>query len=115
MEDFIDIDGPEDNIEDDRLSNKLLDKSFYFILPLSVYDYLDYIDFFISIRFERMGKEAIVVITAISVTIGTPLIITTETTAIPEKGFIIVITTMPVTAGTLLAITVEIAVMPGIR
>src|SRR6266699_4209685 len=46
LKDFIDIDGPEDDIEDDRLSNKLLDEGFYPILPPSVYDYLDYIDFF---------------------------------------------------------------------
>ena len=32
LEDFIDIDGPEDDVEDDRLSNKPLDESFYFII-----------------------------------------------------------------------------------
>ncbi len=36
-------------MEDDGLSIKLLNKGFYSILPLSVYDYLDYTDFFILI------------------------------------------------------------------
>src|SRR6266566_198907 len=49
LEDFIDIDGLENNMENDRLSNKLLNENFYFILLLSVYNYLDYTDFFISI------------------------------------------------------------------
>ena len=78
MEDFIDIDSPEDDIEDDGLSNKLLDKSFYFILPLLIYNYLDYIDFFIFIRFKKVGKKVIAVIIAISITVGTPLVATVE-------------------------------------
>jgi len=72
MEDFIDIDGPKNDMENDRLSIKPLNEGFYLILPLSVYNYLDYTDFFILIRFEGVGKGAIVVITAISVTAGTP-------------------------------------------
>src|SRR6266699_6190921 len=78
LEDFIDIDGPEDDVEDDRLSNKPLDESFYFILSLSVYDYLDYIDFFIFIRSKGVGKGAIAVIAAILVIAGTLLVATAE-------------------------------------
>ena len=83
LEDLIDIDGPEDDIKDNGLSNKPLDKSFYPILSLSVYNYLDYIDFFIFIRFKGVGKRVITVITAIPVTAGTPLATTTETTVTP--------------------------------
>jgi len=83
LKDFIDIDGPEDDIEDDRLSNKLLDEGFYPILPPSVYDYLDYIDFFIFIRFEGVGKRAIVVIVVMFITAGISLITTAETVAMP--------------------------------
>ncbi len=83
IEDFIDIDGPENNIKDDGLSIKLLDKSFYLILPSSVYDYLNHIDFFIPIRSKRMGKRAIIVITAIPITAGTLLAATTGITATP--------------------------------
>ncbi len=82
----MDIDGPEDDIKDDRLSIKPLDEGFYPTLPPSVYDYLDYMDFFIFIRSEGMGK-----------------------------GAMAVITTMPVTAGTLLATTAETAATPGMR
>src|SRR6266699_2620328 len=67
LKDFINIDSPEDDIEDDRFSNKPLDKGFYLILPLSVYDYLDYIDFFIFIRSKGMEKKVITVIIAISI------------------------------------------------
>ncbi len=84
MEDFIDIDGPKDNVEDDKLSNKPLGKSFYFILPPSVYNYLDYIDFFISIQSKRVGKRAIIVIIIIFVTAGTLLTVTAETVTTPE-------------------------------
>ena len=49
LEDFIDIDDSEDDVEDDRLLNKLLGGDFYLILLPSVHDYLDYIDFFIFI------------------------------------------------------------------
>ena len=49
LKDFINIDGLENDIKNDRLSNKPLNKNFYLILLLSVYDYLDYIDFFIFI------------------------------------------------------------------
>ncbi len=79
MEDFIDIDGSEDDVENDGLSNKPLDESFYPIPPLSVYNYLDYTDFFILIRSEGVGKKTIAVITAISIIAGTPLITTAET------------------------------------
>ncbi len=84
MKDLIDIDGPEDDIEDDGLSNKPLDESFYPTSPLSVYDYLDYTDFFISIRSERVRKGAMAVITAMSVIVGTLLIAIAETIATPE-------------------------------
>ncbi len=83
LKDFMDIDGPEDDIEDDGLSNKPLDESFYPILPLSVHDYLDYTDFFIFIRFERVGKRAMAVITAIPITARTPLVVTAEIAATP--------------------------------
>ncbi len=66
-------------MEDDGLSNKPLDESFYLIPPPSVYDYLDYTDFFISIWFERVEKRVIAVIAAISVTTGTPLVAMVET------------------------------------
>ena len=46
IKDFINIDGPEDDVEDDGLSIKLLNEGFYLILLLSVYNYLNYIDFF---------------------------------------------------------------------
>src|SRR6266566_6594776 len=68
LEDLIDIDGPEDDVEDDGLSNKLLSESFYPTSPPSVHDYLDYTDFFIFIRFEGMGKRVIAVIAVIPVT-----------------------------------------------
>ncbi len=79
MEDLIDIDGPEDDIKDDGLSNKPLNESFYLILPPSVYDYLDHTDFFIFIRFEGIGKGVITVIVAISITVGMLLAATAET------------------------------------
>jgi len=109
----MDIDGPEDDVEDDGLSNKSLNESFYLILPLSVYDYLDYTDFFIFIRFKEVEKGAITVIAAMLITAGTPLITTAETTAIPGKGAMVVITVMPVTAGTPLAATAETTATPG--
>ncbi len=84
MKDLIDIDGLEDDIEDDKLSNKSLGESFYPTLSLLVYNYLDYIDFFIFIRFEGVGKEVIAVIVAMPVTAGTPLAATAETTVTPE-------------------------------
>ncbi len=84
LEDLINIDGFENNVENNGLSNKPLDKGFYPILPPLVYDYLDYIDFFISIRFKGVGKGVIAVITAISVTAGTPLAATAERTATPK-------------------------------
>ncbi len=83
MKDFIDIDSPEDDIKNDGLSNKPLDKSFYFILLPSVYNYLDYTDFFIFIRFEGIEKRAIAVITTMSITVGTLLITTVEIITIP--------------------------------
>ena len=51
-------------MEDDGLLIKPLDEGFYFILLSSVYNYLDYIDFFIFIWFKEMGKGAIAVIAA---------------------------------------------------
>ncbi len=83
MENLIDIDNPEDDIEDDGLSNKPLDKGFYSISPLSVYDYLDYTDFFILIRSEGVGKGAMAVIAVILVTVRTLLVATAETVATP--------------------------------
>ncbi len=86
-EDLIDIDDFEDDIENEKLSNKLLDKGFYFILSLSVH-FLDYKDVFIFVRFEGMEKEVLVAmsITAIVVTFKTavkqdvisPLVVTLE-------------------------------------
>ncbi len=108
LEDFIDIDGPEDDVEDNGLSNKLLNENFYFILPLSVHDYLDYIDFFIFIRFKGVGKGAIVVITAMPVTVETLLAATAEIVVILGKGVIAVIAVILVTVGTLLVVTAEI-------
>jgi len=84
LEDLIDIDGFKDDMEDDGLSNKLLGESFYFILLLLVYNYLDYIDFFISIRFEGVRKGVMAVIAAISVMVGTLLVATAETVATLE-------------------------------
>jgi len=115
LENFINIDGSEDDVENNKLSNKLLGKSFYLILPLSVYDYLDYTDFFIFIRFEGVRKRAIAVITAMFVTAGTPLATTAEIIATPRKGAIAVITAMPVIAGIPLVVTAEIVAMPGTR
>ncbi len=82
-----------------------------FILLPSVYDYLDYTDFFIPIRSKEVGKRAIAIIAAIPVTAGTPLVATAEITVIPGKEVIAVITTMPITAGTLLVTTAETAAM----
>ena len=79
IKDLMDIDGLEDDIEDNGLSIKLLNEGFYLILPSSVYDYLDYTDIFIFIRSEGVGKGVIAVITVISVTVGTPLVVTAET------------------------------------
>ncbi len=115
MEDFIDIDGSEDDIKDDKLSNKPLGESFYLIPPLSVYNYLDYMDFFIFIRSKGVGKRAMAVIIAISVTIGTPLTATGEITATPEKGAMVVIAVIFVTAGTPLVAIAETIVTPGTR
>jgi len=115
LEDFINIDGSEDNIKDDGLLNKLLDESFYFILSLSVYDYLDYTDFFILIRSKGVGKGAIAVIAAILVIAGTLLVATAETVVTPGKGVMAVITAMLVTAGTPLVATVETIVTLGTR
>ncbi len=84
MKDFINIDSPKNNVENDGLSNKLLNKSFYPILSLSVYNYLDYTDFFIFIQSKRIRKKAIVVITTIPITTGTLLIVTIETTTMLE-------------------------------
>jgi len=84
LKDFINIDGPEDNIEDDKLSNKPLDEGFYLILPLSIYNYLDYIDFFIFIRFKEVGKRAIAVIITMFVIVEISLIITIEIIIILE-------------------------------
>ncbi len=84
MEDLINIDDLENDIKNDGLSNKLLNESFYSILLPSVYNYLDYTDFFILIRSEGVGKEVIAVITAIPITAGTPLAATAETTVIPK-------------------------------
>ncbi len=75
----MDIDGLEDDVEDDGLSNKPLDKRFYLISLLSVYDYLDYIDFFIPIRFEGVGKGAMAVIAVMFITAGTSLVAMAET------------------------------------
>jgi len=111
----MDIDGPKDDVEDDGLSNKLLDKSFYPIPLLLVHDYLNYTDFFIFIRSEEVGKGAIAVIAAMPITVGTPLIATAETAETPGKGVMAVIATMPVTAGTLLAATAETTATSGKR
>ncbi len=113
MKDLIDIDGSEDDMKDDRLSNKPLDESFYLILLLSVYNYLDYTDFFILIRSKEVGKGAMAVITVMPVTAGTPLAATAETAAMPGKGAMAVIAAIPVTAGTPLAATAETAAMLG--
>ena len=83
MKDFININSLKNDVENDGLSNKPLNESFYFIPLLSVHDYLDHTDFFILIQSKRMGKETIAVITAMLVTAGTLLIIMTETTATP--------------------------------
>jgi len=83
LKNLTNIDGPEDDIKDDGLSNKPLNESFYPIPPPSVHDYLDHIDFFIPIRSERIRKRAITVITAMPVTAGTLLVATAETTATP--------------------------------
>ncbi len=115
LKDFIDIDGPKDNIKDNGLSNKLLDESFYPIPLPSVHDYLDYTDFFIPIRSEGVEKGAIAVIAAMLITAGTPLTATAEIAATPEKEAITVITAMPVTAGTPLATTAETIATPGTR
>ena len=113
IKDLIDIDGPKDDVKDDGLSNKLLGESFYLISSLSVYDYLDYIDFFISIRSEGVGKGAMAVIAIMLVTAGMLLAVTAETAATPGKEVMAVIATMLVTAGSLLAATAETAAMPG--
>ncbi len=84
LKDFINIDGSEDDMKDNGFSNKPLNEGFYLILPLSVYNYLDHMDFFIFIRFEKMGKEAIVIITAILITVETPLAATAEIAATLE-------------------------------
>ncbi len=102
-------------MKDNGLSNKLLGESFYFILPPSVYNYLDYTDFFIFIRSKGVKKVAIAVITAMFVIVGTPLITTVETVAMPGKGAIAVITVMFITAGTPLTITAEITAILGTR
>jgi len=80
LKDLINIDGLENDIKDDKLSNKPLDEGFYPTPSPSVYDYLDYTDFFILIQFEGVKKGVIIVIAAISVTAGTPLTTTAETT-----------------------------------
>ncbi len=115
MEDLIDIDGPKDNIKNNRLSNKPLDKSFYLILPPSVHNYLNYIDFFISIRSKEVEKRAIAVITAILITVKTPLTTTVKTAVTPGKRVITIIIAMPVTAGTPLTTTAETTAIPGTR
>ncbi len=92
-----------------------MEESFYFTSPLSVHDYLNYIDFFIFIWFKEVGKRVIAVITAMFVTVGTLLIATTETIVTLGKRTIAVIVIMPVTARTLLVATAETAVTPGIR
>ncbi len=115
LKNFINIDGPKDDVENDELSNKLLNESFYPILPPSVHDYLDYTDCFISIRSEGVEKGAMAVIVAMSVTAGTPLAATAETAATPGKGAMAVIAAIPVTAGTPLATTAETVVSPGTR
>ncbi len=83
MEDLINIDSPKDDIKDDGLSNKPLDKGFYPTPPPSVHNYLDYMNFFIFIRFKKIGKRTIAVITAIPITAGTPLTTIAETIATP--------------------------------
>src|SRR6266566_635957 len=100
LKDFIDIDDLEDDIKNNVLSKKPLDKGFYPIPPPSVYDYLDYTNFFISIWSEGVEKGAMAVIAAMPVTAGTPLAATAETAATPGKGVMAVIAAMPVTAGT---------------
>ncbi len=84
MKDLIDIDNLEDDIKDNKLSNKLLNKGFYLILTLSVYNYLNYTDFFIFIQSEEIKKKTMAVITVISITAGTPLVAIAETVATPE-------------------------------
>ncbi len=115
LKDFINIDGFKDDIKNNGLSNKPLNESFYPTPPPSVHDYLDHTDFFIFIRFEGVGKGAMAVIAAIPVTAGTPLAITTETTATPGKGAMAVIAAIPVTAGTLLVATAETITTPETR
>ncbi len=115
LEDLIDIDGSEDDIKNDGLLNKPLNKGFYLTLPPSVYDYLDYTDFFISIRFEGVEKGVIAVIAVMPITAGTPLTTTAETTVTPGKGAIAVIAAIPVTAGTPLVTIAETAATPGTR
>ncbi len=115
MEDLIDIDGPKDDVEDDGLLNKLLNESFYLILLLSVYDYLDSIDFFIFIRFEGVGKGAIAVITVMFVTAGTLLIVIAETIVMPGKGAMAVIVVISITVETPLVTIVEIVAIPKTR
>ena len=115
MKDLIDIDGFEDNIEDDGLSNKLLNENFYLILLPSVYDYLDHIDFFIFIWSKGVGKEIIAIIVVIFVTVGTSLIATAETVVTPGKEIIAVIIVISITAGMLLVTTTEIIVTLGTR
>ncbi len=102
-------------MKDNGFSNKPLDKSFYPILPLSVYNYLNYTDFFIFIWFEEIRKGVMVVIIAISVMAGTPLVATIETTATLKKGVITVITAILITARTPLVATAEIIITPGTR
>ena len=76
---------------------------------------MDYIDFFIFIQFEGVGKRAITIIIVISIIAGTPLITTAETTITSGKGAIVVIITISVIAGTLLIIMAETTVIPGTR
>ncbi len=115
MEDLIDIDGSEDDIKDDGLLNKLLGESFYFISSLSVYDYLDYTDFFIFIWFEGMGKGVIVVIIIMLVMVGTLLVVTAEIAATPGKEAIAVIVAIFIMARTPLVAMVETIVTLGTR
>jgi len=115
LKDFINIDSPEDDIKDNGLSNKPLNENFYPTSPPSIYNYLDYIDFFIPIQSEGIKKRAITVITAIPVTAGTPLAATTETAVTPGKEAIAVITAIFITTGTPLATTTETTATPGTR
>ncbi len=115
LEDLIDIDGPEDDVEDDGLSNKSLNESFYLISLLSVHDYLNYTDFFIFIRFKGVRKGVIVVIVAISVMAGTLLVATAEIIATPGKRVMAVIAAIFITVGMLLVATAETTTTPGTR